>query len=263
MNLLFRAYHYCIHFVSSLRHTRGFGVQAPFAFDLLNQAIRSKNRYYIFNVLDAKRKELLHSKQKIQVEDFGARGYRKYEAVIGEVLVQSVKNKKYQEILFRLVNFMKPETILELGTSLGLTTAYLASVNSKAQVVTIEASHGQALKAVEIWKELKINNITLIEETFDNSLEKVLYRIKKIDFVFIDGNHRGDALLRYYNTILPYCSEKSIIVVDDIYWNCDMLNAWKKIENDKSVQVSFNLFQMGIAIVHASELSPANYRVLI
>ena len=263
MNILFRIYNYCSHFILSLRNTKGFGIQAPFAFQLLKEALHDKNRYYIFNDLDAKRKELLHSKQKIKIEDFGARGYRSYEASIGEVLVQSVKRAKYQEVLFRLVKFMNPQSILELGTSLGLTTAYLASVNSKSQVVTIEASHGQAAQAVGLWKSLGLNNITLIEDTFENSLEWILERIKKVDFVFIDGNHRGEALLRYFNTILPYCSEKCMIVADDIYWSKDMLMAWKLLTENKAVRLSFNLFQMGIVMVNANEYTPGKYRVLI
>lgn len=259
---IFRLVTFITHFITAQRNNKGYGVQSPFAFNLLNDAIHGAHSFYMFPVLRKKRAELLKDEKALNIEDFGAKGYRKFKRPLNAIVAKSVKPIKQQEILFRLANYMKAESILELGTSIGLTTAYLASANTKAQTVTIEACHDCALEAADLWKSLDIKNITLIQDTFENSLEKTLNRIKSVDFVFIDGNHKGEALERYFEQIKPYCATNTMIIVDDIYWSKDMQNAWKNIKQDSAVKVSFDLYYFGIFILN-SDVTPGHYKALI
>ncbi|MFB6342315.1 O-methyltransferase [Saccharicrinis sp. FJH62] len=261
-NTSFRIRSFIIHLITAIRNNKGFGVQSPFAYNLLKEAIHGDHSFYSFLDLRKEKNRMLRIKREIEVEDFGAGGYSRYLCPVCEVVFKSVKSTGQQEMLFRLVNHMKSSTILELGTSLGLTTAYLASANPKAQVVTIEACHACAKEAADLWKKLNLTNITLIEDTFDNKLLPALKLLKNVDFVFIDGNHTGEALERYFEQILPYCTENCMVVADDIYWSHDMYDSWLRIKGHSSVRVSFNLFHMGIMVLN-SEVTPGHYKAIV
>lgn len=260
--LLYRALAMVKHAVLSLRNNRGFGVQSPFAYALLKEAIHSKHAFYDFKILRETKMALLRSDKVIETEDFGSKGYKKEKKRLNEIVYSAVKPTKQQELFYALVNHLKPKSILELGTSVGLTTAYLAMVDKNATVVSIEACHATAMEAAKVWKKLGINNITLIEDTFENKLEMVLGRMKSVDFVFIDGNHKGEALERYFNAIVHSCSAGSTVIVDDIYWSKDMQNSWKVLLKHPAVAVSFNLFHFGILILNA-KLTPGHYRACV
>ncbi|MFB6319023.1 O-methyltransferase [Saccharicrinis sp. FJH54] len=261
-NTSFRIRSFIVHLFTALRNDRGFGVQSPFAYNLLKDAIHGEHSFYAFLDLRKEKNRMLRVKRKIEVEDFGAGGYRSYWCPICEIVFKSVKSSGQQEMLFRLVNYMKSSSILELGTSLGLTTAYLASANPKAQVVTIEACHSCAKEATDLWKKLSLNNITLIEDTFENRLLPSLKLLKNVDFVFIDGNHTGKALEQYFNQVLPFCTKNCMVIADDIYWSADMFQTWERIRNHPSVRVSFNLFHMGIMILN-SDVTPGHYKAIV
>ncbi|HEY4797685.1 MAG TPA: SAM-dependent methyltransferase, partial [Bacteroidia bacterium] len=112
------------------------GIHSPFVFELYNEVICKKNNYYVFDRIEQQRQKLLVSTKSIDVTDLGTgkSGKKNIAGIAG----RSLKSKKYGQLLFRLVNRFKPETIVELGTSLGITAAYLASANPKAKIVTIE-----------------------------------------------------------------------------------------------------------------------------
>jgi predicted O-methyltransferase YrrM len=261
-NSSFRIRSFITHIFTAIRNDKGFGVQSPFAYNLLKEVIHGNHPYYAFPELRKEKNNMLRVKREIEVEDFGAGGYRRYLCPVWEIVFKSVKSTTQQEMLFRLVNYMRSSSMLELGTSLGLTTAYLASANPKAQVVTIEACHSCATEAANLWKKLKLRNITLVEDTFENKLLPVLKQLKKVDFVFIDGNHTGKALENYFEQILPFCTQNCVIIADDIYWSKDMNQSWNHIKNHSAVRVSFNLFHLGILILNA-DVTPGHYKAIV
>jgi predicted O-methyltransferase YrrM len=70
--------------------------------------------------------------------------------------------------------------------------------------------------------------------------------MSRIDLAFIDGNHRKEPTLRYFETILPKTHEGSCIVFDDIHWSSEMEEAWELIRKDERVKLSIDLFFIGI-----------------
>lgn len=261
-NALFRIGTFFKHAITAVRNNKGFGIQSPFAYALLKEAIKEKHPFYVFPILRKEKNRLLRIRRKIEVEDFGAGGQRRYHREICDIVFKSVKSTRQQEMLFRMVNYMQPESILELGTSLGLTSAYLALAKPQAQVVTIEACYACAREAIKLWKKLDIKNITIVEDTFDNKLKPVLDRMQKVDFVFIDGNHTGEALERYFNEILPFCGENCTVIADDIYWSKDMNQGWKRIKQHPAVTLSFDLYHMGIMVLNA-KATPGHYKAIV
>jgi predicted O-methyltransferase YrrM len=165
---------------------------------------------------------------------------------IADITKYTSKPSHIAQLLFRLVNYFKPKTILELGTSVGISAMYMASPNKKAQVITVEGDPNTAKIAKLNFDKLKIKNITLINKSFEAFFEQDFDKINKLDFVFIDGNHQYTSTINYFNQIKPKLHDKSIVIIDDIYWSKEMTQAWKELCNLPEVTVSADIFEMGI-----------------
>ena len=227
---------------------KGHGIHSPFVFNLVTKVLNDKSQYTEFEKIELLRKQLLSNKTILEIEDFGAgsvKGSTKKRRV-QQIASVSLKPKKYAQLLYKLVKYVKPKTILELGTSLGLTSAYLASANKEAQLITIEGAPSIAAIAKENLDHLQLQNVHLITGNFDETLETVLAKKSAIDFVFIDGNHRKEPTLRYFEQLLKKSTEQSLFVFDDIHWSRDMNEAWTTIKNHSSVTLTIDLFFIGL-----------------
>ncbi len=205
-------------------------------------------RYYPFEALELVRSKLKTNHSIISVTDLGA-GSKKLKSnqrAISTIAKTSLKRKKYCEIVFRLANKTGANTILELGTSLGITTGYLGKARRNARIYTLEGCPEIAKIAKENFKLLMLPQIETIVGNFDDTLGAVLLKETSFDFIFIDGNHQKEATLRYFNQMLPYINEHSVIIFDDIHWSADMESAWNTIIQNEQLTVTIDLFEMGI-----------------
>lgn len=221
-------------------------VSSPFVSDLLTQAINVKASYYAYTKIEKLREQLLNSNKTINRLDLGATKQTHSKKKVGLIAKNSAKSPLQAQLLFRLVNYFQPSNILELGTSLGISTAYLASANTKTKVVTVEGCPETAKAAQQNFKHLRLKNINALVGDFDVVLPKVLNGYQQLDFVFFDGNHRKAATLNYFYQCLAKAHNNSVFVVDDIYWSGEMMEAWEEIKHNKKVTVSIDLFFMGI-----------------
>ena len=117
---------------------KGHGIHSPFVFDFVKNVLNDKTIYPSFSAIEQIRKDLLTDNTVIEVEDFGAGSslFKTNKRVVKAIAASSVKPKKYAQLFYRMVKYYKPETIIELGTSFGVTTAYLASANEQSNVFT-------------------------------------------------------------------------------------------------------------------------------
>lgn len=229
------------------KHKNGYGVHSPFVFDLIKNVFNGKVDISIYSPIESHRKDLLHSEGFILKKDFGALKKRKKgQEKVASIAKKSLKQKKYSQLLYRIVNFYNCKNILELGTSFGITTSYLKKGNQNSNLTTIEACENTSLIAKETFKKLKIKDINLVIDEFDNVLEKIINEFETIDFVFFDGNHQKEPTLKYFNTCYTKINPNSIFVFDDIYWSKDMESAWKNIIHDKRSIITIDLFTMGL-----------------
>ncbi|MFN3403135.1 MAG: O-methyltransferase [Cytophagaceae bacterium] len=150
------------------------------------------------------------------------------------------------QLLFRLVEFFKPTTIFELGTSLGLTTTYLSKAYPEARLYSFEGCPETLKKAIENFHCIGCQNITTIEGNIDDTLKETLSKISSLDFVFFDANHRYKPTLEYFNQCLKKINNNSVFIFDDIHWSSEMEKAWEEIKAHPSVNVSIDLFHLGI-----------------
>ena len=211
--------------------------------------------------LNAIRKRTKKDSRLIDVADFGA-GSKKLgqKRKIKEIYRQSTSSKKYQRILYHLVQEFHCENMLEMGTSLGFTSVYISLANVKGKITTLEACPQTAREAKHLFDENKYTNIELINMTFEDFFKNK--QPKLWDFVFIDGHHDGKALLQYLEILKPILCENALLVLDDVRWSKGMLEAWKSLKNDKNFPLQFDLFRMGI-LVFSNNQSVERYRFSI
>lgn len=236
-------------------------VHSPFVFELLNNVILDTTPYYCYEPIEAVRSKMLLDNRSIQVQDFGTGNHSTNSTKkISDIAIGSLQQKKYAQLIFRLINNLRAITILELGTSLGITTLYLAMAAKKNTVISLEGSNQIAGIAQENFDHLRIENIELMKGPFDQTLPLALLKIKSADFIYFDGNHTKDATLNYFNLCLQHKSENSVFVFDDIHWSKEMNHAWKEIYHHPEVSISIDLFKIGI-VFFKSGIPKQHYRL--
>ena len=243
-----------LRYYLSASNGKGHGIHSPFVFDFVTQVLISKRHYYAYDTVERVREKLKLNKTVLEVEDMGAGSVTAAtkKRTIASIVTHAAKPPKYGRLLFRMANYYKPQTIVELGTSLGITTAYLAQANPAAMVVTLEGSMAIAEKALENFRALGLDNIKLVQGNFDNTLTKVVTALSQVDMAFIDGNHRKEPTLRYFRELLPAMTAQSMIIFDDIHWSAEMEQAWNEIVKDPRVLFSVDLFFLGIVFFNPS-----------
>src|SRR3954471_19072 len=107
---------------------KGHGVHSPFVFSFITQVLNDKRFFYCYETVEIVREQLKKDDSLLTLEDFGAgsRIHSHTQRKVSAIATSSLKPKKFSRLLFRMVNYFQPATILELGTSLGMTTSYLA-----------------------------------------------------------------------------------------------------------------------------------------
>lgn len=258
MNKLFFAIEIVKH-IFKARHTRGFGVHSPYMFHFVRFIIYEKSQYYVFPKIESLRAQLKADHRIISVNDFGTGNDRLRK--ISDITRKSLKNSKWGQLLFRIVEYTKPEVIVDLGTSLGITTLYLASASTKSKCYTFEGCAQTLAIAEQCFANFGLSNVETVLGNIDQTLAPKMNEIQRVDFAFIDANHSYDAVIRYFNTIIAGCHDKSIIVLDDIHWSADMSKAWEELKKHEKVINSMDLFQMGILFFNP-EINKKHFRLI-
>src|SRR5262249_27487483 len=89
-------------------------------------------------------------------------------------------------------------------------------------------------------------NIQVITGNFDDTLTGMLQQLPMVDLAFLDGNHRLEPTLRYFEQVVSKVHEASVIILDDIHWSEEMEQAWKKIQQHPAVTCTIDLFFIGL-----------------
>ena len=242
-NLWFRVGSYA-RFLLRSRNTMGYGIHSPYLFYIARTIIPETANYYCFKHVERVRGDLLRDKTEINIEDFGIGADSKRR--VADVAKVALKSPKEAQLLFRLVNLVKAKTVVELGTSLGITTAYLALPNKDAKVYTFEGSKELLKMAEKNWERLGIENIKAVQGNLDDTLQCEANNWSTVDFAFLDANHRQEPALRYFDILASHAGENSLFVIDDIRHSRDMWQAWQRIEAHPSVTARMDLGTMGL-----------------
>ncbi|MFN6089347.1 MAG: O-methyltransferase [Cyclobacteriaceae bacterium] len=163
----------------------------------------------------------------------------------------SLAAPKMARLLYRLANHIKARQIVELGTSMGVTTMYLSKCVA-ATIYTFEGNASMVNIALTNFESSEAKNIVLVEGNIDETLPEFVEANRKLDFVLMDANHRYEPTIKYFNLLVERMTSDAIVVVDDIYQSKEMAKAWKEIRGHELVYGSMNLFRFGLLFFDSS-----------
>jgi predicted O-methyltransferase YrrM len=227
------------------------GVHSPFVFNLLTKCFYDKKSKPEYRILKNYRKSLLENNNFIDVTDFGAgsKVFKSNRRQISKIAKTAGISPKRAELLFRVTNYFKPETILEIGTSLGLATSALALGNTNGRVITLEGCPKTANVAKNNLENFNYDNVnpvvTEFEKYFQDLKRSLATDTENFDLIYFDGNHSKKATLAYFELLLPTITNDSVWIFDDIHWSEEMEEAWEIIKNNPKVTVTIDTYQWG------------------
>jgi len=244
---------------------RGHGIHSPFVYELVENVFYNENLHYVFEELNTIRAELKRTNTIIDSGNFGAgsRVFKSATKKISDIARHGISTKKQSEIIFRLINYLNLKVVVELGTSLGLNSLYMAKAGVDTKVYTIEGAKDLHDFAKQLFEKTNTTNIELIKGHFNEVLKPLLQELNTVSLVYIDGNHTYDATISYFNTCIQHTNENSVLVFDDIYWSEEMEKAWKEIANDSRVNLSIDCFYFGMVFFRKENKQKEHYKLLV
>lgn len=252
MRALNKGWKLALRYLRYLRRSKTkHGVHSPFVFDFITKVLEDHTHYPAYDLVEAQRDKLLHNKNQIEVVDLGVlAGKKKYSTYLERVKNIAKKSgisPSQGKLLHRIVKYFQPNIMVELGTSLGISSMYQVSASPESFFVGIEGCASTASFAdqnIALFSENK--TFLVVMGGFDVMLPQVLQKLEKVDHAFIDGNHAYKPTLKYFSLLLPKLHENSILIFHDIHWSSEMEHAWQDIIKNSSVTISIDLFSMGI-----------------
>lgn len=242
-----------------------FSAHSPFIYQFMKNVMGDRGGNKSFSLIEDKRNKMLKTKEAINFIEYGAGssvGGNRKERRVSEVARHSLSGKWQCRIMHHLVKYHKSKNILEIGTSFGISTAYLAAANPLAKIITLEGNPDSANIARTLFKELDLRSIDVRIGEFDGTLNKAISDFDTIDMAFLDGNHRKQATIDYFNLLKSKVEKNSVFVIDDIYWSKGMNEAWNEIINDDSIAFSIDLFRMGIVFFDHTIMPKQHFKLI-
>jgi predicted O-methyltransferase YrrM len=241
------------------------GASLAGAFDAtLSYTVSEVEKRYISQI-ETLRSQMEESSQDVEIVDFGAgsgsnpKPGRVLHASLSRICRAASRRPISGLLMMKLIQAFQPNTVIELGTSVGISAMYQAAgleINNRGKIITLEGA-----PAVATIAEANLSQIGLSERAevvvgrFKDTLPNVLERSRPIEFAFIDGHHDFAATLEYFEQIKPSLSTSAVLVFDDISWSSGMATAWKKIVADPRVGLVVDIFSMGLCILNGQKRS--------
>lgn len=185
-----RIFNWCRRF----RYRCGYGVHSPSDFFLVTSIIYEKHPYYAYNRLKEKNFSIYlpHYREKVN------------------------------RLLFRLVNYYQPRTLIEVGVGNGSSMNYMRAANRMMESTT-----------------LKGRDVAYMLPRLSRALETY----KKLDCLHIGHT-------QYYkeafHVALPYATSNSLFIVGGIHSSKEKRKWWREIQKDKRVGITFDLYDIGL-----------------
>ena len=252
---------YAVYLLSS-GHRKGHGIHSPFLFNVVSGIFQNKTDPEIVFKIETLRKKMKKDKRVINFRDYGSRTIKREPDLrrVSDIAKHSPVSKKYGQLLFRLSSAFGKQMIIEFGTSLGISTMYLAFSRPDSHVYTMEGCQEVSEIARENFREAGLSNIILLTGRFEDLFTEIRTPGIRPGLVFIDGNHRQTPTLDYFNLVAGISGDETVVVLDDIYHSPEMAEAWGIIRNDGRVTATIDIFKMGIVFFRRN-ITPGSYLV--
>lgn len=242
-----------------------YRLHSPFVYEFATEILDDQRTYYAFPLLERLRRKLLRDNTLLTITDHGA-GSRitdKRQRSVRQLTQYSASTPFFCCVLFKTINKYQPLHVLELGTSVGLSSLYQAMALGKGgKLITLEGCPQIAKVAQRNFQDVGVRGAALRIGTFEATLQQALDDLERLDYVFIDGNHRKQPTIDYFSQCLQYAHEHSVFVFDDIHWSEEMEAAWQHVQQHPSVTLTIDLFSCGLVFFRTEHKTKAHYQLV-
>lgn len=237
-----------------LKSNNQHGVHSPFVYNLVTTCFYDKTNFRDYNLILNYRKPLLKDIAKIEVTDLGAgsRVMKHQKRSISDIAKNAGTTNKRAKLLYRLTHYFKPKNVLELGTSIGISTYAMGLGNPKTQITSIEGCPNTAEFSKNQLKIHNLKNAEILVGDFNDEIKKLASNT--FDFIFFDGNHQKEATLNYFESLLQTTNNNSVFIFDDIYWSKGMTEAWETIKKHPKVTITIDTFFWGFVFFRKEQV---------
>ena len=224
------------------------GIQIAEALKSLQQKLSKSDQEWTARI-EVERKRLLNQRVPLNDGRFGEGGLYDSGVTIQQACLAS-KPPKPALLLFLLTRVIQPSRVIELGTNVGISSAYIGAAltlnRQEGKMITLDASPYRLRLAKEIHRNLGIDNISYMEGIFTDTLNPSLMQLGSVDMAFIDGHHQYQPTLDYFEEILKFSTPDAVFIFDDIRWSEGMKKAWSRIQSDERLGVTVDLSSVGV-----------------
>jgi predicted O-methyltransferase YrrM len=245
-----------------LKAKKRHGVHSPFVYDL-SEAVFHQTEAEKSKEIEDLRKSLMKDQRLIDLKDYGA-GSRKSSAskrTVSEIARTASTPAAMAKMMQRLIRYLNTKHIVELGTNLGITTAYLAAAPiEELKVISLEGDPELASIAVKNLQKIGVD-AEVVEGKFEDTLDLTLARMPRVDFAYIDGNHRKAPTLTYFQKLLNKTTDNSVLALGDIHWSTEMEEAWQKIKEHDRVTLTIDLFDLGLVFFRKGRAEKEHFTI--
>ncbi len=233
-----------------------YSVHSPFVYDLITKALKPQIPAEHTRIIKNIEREISQLPPFMST-DLGTGSNRELN---GKALLKMSINDRYGSMLYGISRHFSPENILELGTSAGLSAAWAALGNQHTKLTTVEGCPEKAAIAKDLFNRHGLKNVQIINQDAAEYINLLKSKNQKVQLIFIDAGHSYESTKAYYNSLLPLCTENSVMIFDDIYWSLGMTEAWNEITADEKLSLSVATMRLGMVFFRKG-IEKQNFRL--
>lgn len=234
-------------------------MHSDFVFQYINKVLRSKAKAPVWKQIEAARKQLHQDGRKVTPTILGAKHDPKPISVGAKAKLTGLP-ALYGRLLFNTAQYFKAQRILEMGAGTGISTIYMGATGAK-KMISLEGNADLASIAQEQLNKLQLDNVELMVGDFNSTLSTALGKLGGVDMAFVDGDHQFASTIKYYETILPYTHNDTVLVFDDINWSPEMQAAWQNIIARPEVTLSLDFYRLGMVFFRKEFRQPQHLKL--
>ncbi|MFV0539851.1 MAG: O-methyltransferase [Aestuariibaculum sp.] len=222
------------------------------AFNQVKYNVYSDSDRVSFLQCENYRKNLLTNNTVITYEVFGT----DQTALVKNICKKAASSKKWCNFLYALVKHTDKPNILEIGTNLGISGSYMleAMKNRNGNFISMEGLPQLCeIANTQFATIVPKSEFEIIQGLYDETFPKIMKKQVPFNLVFIDGNHKKEPTIDYFNTLKSNMAQTAVFVFDDINWSDGMKEAWDIIKNDPNVNFTIDMYEQGIVIIDKNE----------
>lgn len=176
-----------------------------------------------------------------------------------ELATTASVTQQWGTFLYLCSKGFRADSILELGSCIGISGSYLASAPGCRQMLSIERSTDVALVAQAHLHQI-LPQAQVINRPIDDTLPQVLERFQNgIQLYYVDAFHSYEPTLRFFEQAMPFLRRGALVVFDDIHWSKEMWDAWLVLRARQGFSHTVDVGRFGLCVWQGGAVTPKQY----